>query len=355
MIAPRLRSRCNTWLAGASLCLAVNLCLIANGVQAGDYHSRDDVTAFAQEMQQRHGFEQQQVLALLAQADKKQKILDAIARPHEKTMLWKDYRKIFITDTRINGGVDFWLAHTDDLKIISERYKVAPEMIVAIIGIETSYGKNTGSYRVLDALATLTFDYPPRAAFFRQQLEEFLLLAREQKQDALTLTGSYAGAMGYGQFMPSSYRNFAVDFNGDGFADIWNNKQDAIASVAFYFHKHGWKAGEPVMARAHVTNGFDEELLGKGFKPKTSLLDLASRGVAPVVDGWDMNRKAVLTRQEGDYGTEYWLGFDNFYTITRYNNSSMYAMSAQQLSEAIAAQYAVKLKQSAGIAAQANE
>ncbi len=317
----------------------------SNAYAAGEYATRSDVAAFAQEMQQRHGFKQADVLALLAQAEKKQKILDAISRPHEKVLTWKEYRKIFMTDTRITDGVGFWQTHDAELRQVAGQYQVAPEMIVAIIGIETSYGKNTGSYRVLDALSTLAFDYPPRSAFFRQQLEEFLLLAREQKQDALTLTGSYAGAMGYGQFMPSSYRNFAVDFDGDGFADIWRNSRDALASVANYFRKHGWKWQEPVLVRAHVTGDFDGSLIGQGLKPQLSLLDLAAHGVAPVVDGLGTSRKAVLLRQEGEYGTEYWLGFDNFYTITRYNNSSMYAMAAQQLSEAIRSQYDLRQQQ----------
>lgn len=332
-------------------CLILFALLVGTAAHAGEYEQRPDVVAFAQEMQQRHGFDQTEVLALLAQAEKKQKILDAIARPAEKAKPWKEYRKIFITDARIQGGVDFWLAHEQELATISQRYQVEPQMIVAIIGVETSYGKNTGSFRVLDALTTLAFDYPPRAAFFRQQLVEFLLLAREQNQDPLTLTGSYAGAMGYGQFMPSSYRNFAVDFDGDGFADIWQNTRDAIASVANYFKKHGWKQGEPVIARAHVASGFDDSLASNGLKPEYSLLDLASRGVAPVVDNLGGNRKAVLIRQEGDYGTEYWLGFDNFYTITRYNNSSMYAMAAQQLAEAIKSQHDLRQKQAATSAA----
>lgn len=220
-------------------------------------------------------------------------------------------------------------------------------MIVAIIGIETSYGKNTGNYRVIDALATLAFDYPPRSAFFRQELQNFLLLAREQKKDPLTLKGSYAGAMGYGQFMPSSYRNYAADFNNDGFADIWDNSTDAIASVANYFKEHGWQKGEPVLMRANTTAGFDTSLLANnsGFKPQLSLQELAMRGIAPVVGGLGNERKAVLISQEGDYGTEYWLGFSNFYTITRYNNSSMYAMAALQLAEAIKAEHEQRKQQ----------
>ncbi|HRG50572.1 MAG TPA: lytic murein transglycosylase B [Pseudomonadales bacterium] len=323
--------------------------LAASNVYAGEYEQRSDVQAFADEMQTRYNFKKEDALEILSHAEKKQAILDAIARPAEKAKPWKDYRKIFLTDARVDGGVNFWLAHEQTLQAVSSSLQVEPEMIVAIIGIETSYGKNTGSYRVIDALATLAFDYPPRSAFFRQELQNFLLLAREQKKDPLILKGSYAGAMGYGQFMPSSYRNYAADFDKDGFADIWGNTADAIASVANYFKKHGWQAGEPVLARANTIAGFDTSLLATtgGFKPKLSLQEIAERGASPVVGGLGNARKAVLISQEGDYGTEYWLGFDNFYTITRYNNSSMYAMAAFQLADVIKAEHASRKKQAA--------
>ena len=326
-------------MSGNTLAHCLMAALLSPAALAGEYEQRADVIAFAQEMQDRHAIEKSEVLATLAQAERKQTILDAISRPAETKLVWKQYRKIFMTPARIDGGVAFWKAHAQELEDISRQYGVNPEIIVAIIGVETSYGKNTGSYRVLDALSTLAFDYPPRAAFFRQQLAEFLVLAREQHQDPVSLTGSYAGAMGYGQFMPSSYRNFAVDYDKDGFADIWRNTRDAIASVAHYFQKHGWKTNDPVLARAHVTPSFDPAQATNALEPNTTLLDLAAQGVAPVIGGLDPQRKATLLRQEGEYGTEYWLGFDNFYTITRYNHSSMYAMSAHQLSEAIKAQY----------------
>lgn len=327
------------------LALCGTLLSLSPSLLASDYGERADVAAFANEMAEKHGLNRADVMAVLSRAERKDKILEAIARPAEKAKPWKDYRKIFLTDARIQGGVEFWRAHHDVLAKVSARYGVEPEVIVAIIGVETAYGRNTGSYRVVDALSTLAFDYPPRSKFFRQELQHFLLLSREQKHDPLTLTGSYAGAMGYGQFMPSSYRNYAVDFDGDGFADIWQNTGDAIASVANYFHRHGWKAGEPVIARAHVSAGFDPASVEGGLKPNATLLDLAAKGVAPVVDGLEPHRKAVLLKQEGDYGPEYWLGFDNFYTITRYNISSMYAMAAWQLAEAIRAQYNARAKQ----------
>lgn len=333
--------------ARSSALLLLGILLATSGLRAGEYEQRSDVQAFAEEMQARYGFKKDDVLNILSHAEKKQSILDAIARPAEKAKPWKDYRKIFLTSARIDGGADFWLTHEQSLQEVSSSFHVEPAMIVAIIGIETNYGKNTGSYRVIDALSTLAFDYPPRSAFFRQELQNFLLLAREQKKDPLTLTGSYAGAMGYGQFMPSSYRNYAADFNKDGFADIWSNPTDAIASVANYFKQHGWQMGEPVLVRANTVADFDTSLLASngGFKPQFSLQELAERGASPVVGGLGNNRKAVLISQEGDYGTEYWLGFNNFYTITRYNNSSMYAMAAFQLADAIKAEHDLRQKQ----------
>ncbi len=336
-------------LTHAGVFLLLGALLVTGGLQAGEYEGRQDVQDFAEAMHTRYGFTTNDVLNVLSHAEKKQSILDAIARPAEKAKPWKDYRKIFLTSARIDSGADFWLTHEQSLQEVSSSYRVEPEMIVAIIGIETSYGKNTGSYRVIDALTTLAFDYPPRSAFFRQELQNFLLLAREQKKDPLTLTGSYAGAMGYGQFMPSSYRNYAADFNKDGFADIWGNPTDAIASVANYFKQHGWQMGEPVLVRANASSTIDPSLLASnaGFKPQLTLQEFALRGASPVVGGLGSERKAVLISQEGDYGTEYWLGFNNFYTITRYNNSSMYAMAAFQLADAIKAEYLLRKKQSA--------
>jgi membrane-bound lytic murein transglycosylase B len=302
---------------------------------AGEYSSRPDVVAFAQEMQDIHGLSKKDVLDTLGRAERKQTILDAISRPAETKLEWKAYRKIFMTDARVDGGTRFWSEHEQELADISAKYQVNPEIIVAIIGVETSYGRNTGSYRVVDALSTLAFDYPPRAAFFRKELREFLLLAKEQNQDPLTLTGSYAGAMGYGQFMPSSYRAFAVDYDQDGFADIWHNTRDAIASVAHYFQKHGWIHDDPVLARAHTVRDFDPALAKNALKPDMTLLDLAGIGVTPVIGDLEADRMATLLKQEGEFGREYWLGFDNFYAITRYNHSSMYAMAAHQLAEAI--------------------
>ena len=272
---------------------------------------------------------------VLGAAERKQSILDAIARPAEKTKPWYEYRKIFITDKRIRGGVDFAIEHADTLARVSASTGVPSEVIVAIIGVETYYGRITGSYRVIDALSTLAFDYPKRSAFFTSELKHFLVLAFESGKDPLSLKGSYAGAMGYGQFMPSSYRAYAKAFEGEQAADIWTAPDDAIASVANYFIAHGWIGGRPVVVSAHG-DGAPEAIFQQGLKPVRTVGELAAAGVAPLTPT-DVEILATPIRFELADGFEYWLGFDNFYAITRYNHSAMYAMSVWQLSEAIAA------------------
>ncbi len=297
-----------------------------------DYTQRDDVQQFIDNMVTEHGFDAQQLQGWLSEAEKKQNIIDAISRPAEKTKPWKDYRKIFVTDTRTQQGVQFWQENADILKDVSMQYGVDEEIIVAIIGVETRYGRNTGSYRVIDALSTLGFDYEPRAKFFRKQLEEFFLLTREQGQDPLVLKGSYAGAMGYGQFIPSSYRHYAVDYDGDGFADIWSNTGDAIASVANYFKEHGWTSGEPVIVRSRVNGDYDDSVVNQSLKPKYTYAELQQKGFAPVEPFADDEKLAVF-RLEGEMGAEFWTGAKNFYVITRYNHSKLYALSVYQLSQ----------------------
>ena len=300
-----------------------------------DYLQHPDAKVFADRMVSEHGFERSEVEALLMAATKKQSIIDAMTRPAEKVKPWKDYRNIFIQEKRIDQGVKFWLENREALQRASKEYGVAPEVIVAIIGVETFYGRIKGSFRVIDALSTLSFDYPKRSAFFTKQLEHFLLLAREQGQAPLSLTGSYAGAMGYGQFIPSSYRSFAVDFDGDGFADIWNNKTDAIGSVANYFAKHGWKLGEEVVRRADAKKGYDTTWLNKLTLEKT-IDELAVMGFTPEkpLQG---DLKALPLLLQGKRGEEFWLGLNNFYVITRYNHSRLYAMAVHDLSQLILA------------------
>lgn len=303
-------------------------------VQAADYEAVPQVAEFVAEMTRDYGFADEQLVELFRQAERKQAILDAISRPAEKVKPWKDYRPIFLTDSRIARGVDFWRQHEATLAQAEQAYGVPPQVIVSIIGVETFYGGNTGSYRVLDALSTLAFDYPPRAPFFRQQLKEFLLLSREEQVDPLTLKGSYAGAMGLAQFMPSSFRAYAVDFDNDGHIDIWNNPVDAIGSVASYFKHHGWKAGQPVVSRAQVKGERVDEGLTVGIEPLKNVGELRALGWSsqdPLAD----DLRVTAFRLEAAEGPEHWLGLPNFYTITRYNRSVMYAMAVHQLSESL--------------------
>ena len=300
-----------------------------------DYSKHEDASQFIDKMVNEHKFDKAYIVEILSQAEKKQAILDAISRPAEKTLEWFEYRKIFLGDTRVKQGVQFWQENLATLQKAENEFGVPAEIIVAIIGVETRYGRHTGGYRVIDALSTLGFDYPPRSKFFRSELEHFFLLAREQKQDPLKLTGSYAGAMGYGQFISSSFRHYAVDFDGDEIADIWSNPIDAIGSVANYFNAHKWQTGEPILARARIDNGYDKGQLNKKTKPDLTLEQLSAKGFVPVDENFDKKAEALPLVYVGDYGKEFWLGFDNFYVITRYNRSHLYAMAVWQLSEEI--------------------
>lgn len=304
---------------------------------AGAYENAAQVDAFIAEMSREHGFAEAQLRQLFAGAERKQPILDAISRPAERVKPWKEYRPIFITDARIAQGVAFWSRHAETLARAEREYGVPAQVIVAIIGVETFFGRNTGNWRVLDALATLGFDYPPRADFFRKELREFLLLTREQQVDPLTLSGSYAGAMGLPQFMPSSFRAYAVDFDHDGHIDIWNNPVDAIGSVASYFQRHGWVAGDPVVTRARIEGTRFADGLTLGLEPVKSVGDLRQLGWTPL-DTVDDNYAVTAFRLEGAQGDEFWMGLPNFYVITRYNRSVMYAMAVHQLSAALLTQ-----------------
>lgn len=301
---------------------------------AGDYEGSPQVAEFVAEMTRDYGFAGEQLVSLFREVERKQAILDAISRPAERVKPWKEYRPIFITDARIQKGVDFWNKHADALARAEKEYGVPAQVIVAIIGVETFYGGNTGNYRVIDALSTLGFDYPPRADFFRKQLKEFLLLAREEQVDPLTLKGSYAGAMGLPQFMPGSFRAYAVDFDGDGHIDIWNNPVDAIGSVASYFKRHGWVAGEPVVSRAQVRGENAEQGLTEGLDPVKNVGELRALGWASG-DALRDDLPVTAFRLDGVDGMEYWMGLPNFYVITRYNRSVMYSMAVHQLSESL--------------------
>lgn len=297
-----------------------------------------ELPGFIAEMVSKHQFDADQLATLFDQAELRPSIIAAITRPAEGKP-WYQYRPIFVTEARIEGGLEFWAAHENDLLRAQQTYGVPAEIIVAIIGVETRYGGNTGSYPVLDALATLAFDYPARASFFRGELENYLLLTREENIDPLSLKGSYAGAMGFPQFIPSSYREYAVDFDGDGRRDLVNNVTDAIGSVANYFSAHGWQPGQVVAVPVQVDANTDySELLNGGLKPQFSLQELKQKNVSITAELPDTELAALL-EFEDESGVEYWVGLQNFYVITRYNHSPLYAMAVYQLSQELRAKH----------------
>jgi membrane-bound lytic murein transglycosylase B len=296
---------------------------------------RADVREFIGEMAARHGFDPVRLQALFNRVQVQPSIIAAMDRPAEAKP-WHEYRSIFINARRVRGGVEFWRTHAATLARAEQVYGVPPEIVVAIIGVETQYGGNMGRHRVLEALATLAFDYPRRADFFRKELEAYLLLTRAEGIDPLALRGSYAGAMGWGQFMPTSYLNYAVDFDGDGRRDLWQNPRDAIGSVANYFRQHGWRPGEPVVVPARIGDPAAAGLITRRLTtpPTDSIASWRARGVAPLAPVGD-RQAALLLELAGRAGPEHWLAFHNFYVITRYNRSQLYAMAVYQLSQEI--------------------
>jgi membrane-bound lytic murein transglycosylase B len=298
---------------------------------------------FAARAAEKYGMDPEQVMLLLHDARFKQSIVDAISRPAESKP-WFEYRPIFITDKRINGGIEFWRENEALINLAAQRYGVDPQVIVAIIGVETFYGRITGGYRVLDALTTLSFYYPDtgnnRSDFFSGELMQFLMLGKEEGLPLREVTGSYAGAMGLGQFMPSSYREYAVDLDEDGRRDLWSSMPDVIGSVANYLHRHGWEAGQPVAWPAVVAPTADMSLVAeRDFRPQKNMAELAAGGFTPAETDADgrvsSDTLATVTRLEESDGDRYWLTFKNFYVITRYNRSPLYAMAVHDLSEAI--------------------
>jgi membrane-bound lytic murein transglycosylase B len=318
-------------LAGVALCV-----LSAANALAIDL-DQPEVVEFVDSMVEQHDFDREELRDTLGAAEVKQSILDAIARPAEKTKSWAEYREIFITRERIEAGAEFWAENEDALRQVSESTGVPMEMLVGIIGVETYFGRITGSFRVLDALSTLAFSYPPRAKFFRRELEEYLLLVREEGMQATDATGSYAGAMGRPQFMPSSYRAYAVDATGDGKRDIWNNWTDVAGSIANYFLEHGWKPGEEVTAQASLDGSWQGPLPEprNTLKPGETVASLSRKGVM-FVTSLPGDSKGELLTYEGADGLEHWVGFHNFFVITRYNRNVMYALAVHQLGQEIA-------------------
>jgi membrane-bound lytic murein transglycosylase B len=319
-------------ITGVRTLSLVCIALLPLHVSAG-YDTHPDAKLLIESLQA-DGFDPAYVSAVLAKAERKQSILDAISRPAEKRLDWGGYRAIFIEPKRIAQGVEFWNEHKETLLRAEQTFGVPAEIILAIMGVETRYGRITGSFRVLDALATLGFDYPRRAEFFRKQLADYFRLVRQEGADPESLKGSYAGAMGYGQFIPSSYLAYAIDFDGDGKRDIWGNPVDAIGSIANYFAEHNWRKGEPVISNVVFNSPVQEEWVNQDLKPERTIAQWQAIGVGTNHALSDDMMATVMRFSSGDED-KYLMGLHNFYVITRYNHSRLYANAVYELSQLI--------------------
>ena len=304
-----------------------------------DYSLRTEVLEFINEMVTKHQFNDEELKALFA-AVRFQESVVRLMTPAAPTFKrsWEVYRRRFIDATRINAGVEFWSTHAEATKRASQTYGVPEEIIMAIIGVETVFGRVTGDYRVMDALTILSFDYPRRAEFFRGELENFLIFTRDMQIKPFTVKGSYAGAIGYPQFMPSSIRRYATDFDGDGQIDLRGSPTDAIGSVAKFLADHGWKSGEPIVFDVKLqANAKLQELIAAGIEPKFSALELADSGIEVQGEVPADMKLALIDLPNGDNATSFMAGPRNFYVITRYNRSSFYAMAVRDLALSLAA------------------
>ncbi len=313
---------------------ALAMCCGVPGFALAELLTHDvSVRQFVADMQSRHGFSTPELESVLRNVEILPGVLEAISRPAEGKP-WYQYRSIFLTPGRVSRGITFWRSHEDALKRAEKTFGVRPEIIVAIIGVETFYGERAGATRVLDALATLAFFYPRRSEFFRNELEHFFLLLREEGLSPFAVKGSYAGAMGIPQFISSSYRRYAIDFDGDRARDLLNSPVDAIGSVANYLSEHGWRPGEDIAIPVTVSGEEYKKVLDRGLKPSTSLAEIKRLGVETYGAGKDSASGALIEFELED-GVEYWVGMQNFYTITRYNHSALYAMAVFQLAQSI--------------------
>ncbi len=315
------------------LFLGLLLSTLANAVEVkqGDYSDRADVAAFIEQMASRSDYSEQELVELFSTVRKQDHLFELLNKPAERELQWYQYRSIFIKEKRIDLGVKFWREHQQLLSEVSTKTGVPEQIIIAIIGVETYYGIYKGKDPVLDSLVTLAFDYPKRAAFFTRELEQFLLLVKEQNLNPGDLRGSYAGAMGMPQFIASSYRSYAVDFDGDGQANLFDSVPDITASVANYFVKHGWRANEAVAGPLTALENNTIEKLEPGVKPVYKWSDLAQSGLHSNTE-LDPDTAVALVKLEQRNQVEYWAGLQNFYVITRYNHSELYAMAVYQLS-----------------------
>jgi membrane-bound lytic murein transglycosylase B len=302
------------------------------------YAERAEVQAFMGDMVKRHGFAEAELKRVFRKAQRAQPVLEAISRPAERVRTWEEYRSALLTDRRVTEGLEFWKKYRNTLARAEKKYGVPPEYIVAIIGVETFYGRNTGNWRVVDALTTLAFDYPPRAGFFRNELEQYLLFTRAAGVDVFSVKGSYAGAIGLPQFMPSSTRAYAVDFDGNGRIDLQKSRVDSIGSVANFLKVHGWQRDADVLIDARVA-GDAWRPFAEGLEPKHSLLALREAGVefdSPQPAGAQV---ALIELASGERPSDFRVGLRNFYVITRYNRSAFYAAAVSDLARELRKNY----------------
>jgi membrane-bound lytic murein transglycosylase B len=307
--------------------------LLSTQLAQAEIANTDSFNGFIHKMVSQHHFNEAQLRQLFKTVEIQQPILDAMSKPAEAKP-WFQYRDIFMTETRIAGGVQFWQDNQAALTAVEQQYGVPAEIIIAIIGVETKYGANTGKYRVIDALSTLGFAYPKRSEFFLKELEQYLLLTRDEQIDPLSLNGSYAGAMGFPQFMPSSFRRYAVDFDGNQQRDIWHSKTDIIGSVAQYFAAHHWQKGHPIAVPMTAENNLYKAKITPNLKPDLRLAELESLNLKISVP-LALSEKIKILELKQEQSEELWAVLENFYVITRYNHSPLYAMAVYQLSQSI--------------------
>jgi len=327
------RAKCSRFAAAAIALVALLVCGPDSVADADVFDSATEIEPFVARMAEHHGVPEHRTRALLAQARVLGSVLEAIQRPAERKP-WHKYRKIFLTRKRIGRGAEFWRKHASVLARAEERFGIPPEIIVAIIGVESFYGVHRGRFRVLDSLATLGFRYPRRSEFFLSELEAFVLLCEEERLDPANVKGSYAGAMGISQFISSSYRHYAIDFDDDGSRDLMRSSEDAIGSIANYLSEHGWRPGAAIAVQAEVEGDAFRTVVEQGMKPHASLASIRASGVSFATYAAEEEQAALLEFETAN-GYEYWVGLTNFYAITRYNHSRLYALAVVQLAQRI--------------------
>lgn len=326
------------WLTALIACL-LSVAAARAETHAGAYVNRPEVREFIASLVQRHGFVESELVRVFSRVHPVTPVLEAIAAPSEKVRSWEEYRALFLSERRIAGGVTFWKRHRRALERAEREFGVPAEYIVAIIGVETLYGQNTGRWRVVEALATLAFDYSPRAAFFRDELEHYLLLVRDEGLEVFELRGSYAGAFGIPQFMPGSARRYAVDYDGSGGIDLSRSAVDAIGSVANFLRQHGWKRGAGVQAPARVHGDAYRAFATGSVEARHTVAELAAAGVEPGIPLPPDEKAALIELATPGKDSDFRLGLHNFYVLTRYNRSALYAAAAHDLASAVRAAY----------------